>query len=567
MLDAGKKALVDSLKRASKTVSIPLTPTKNCPRGTGIEFGAGALGFRIRSVNSEHQLYELVPDGQAEKKGLRTGDAIMGINGQKLDSDVEHATLVAILKQLPRPFTLHMRRAASGKKRLEFTETKIGIDITRTATGAIEISKVTPGSLADQRGIVVGDTLDGVNDIDIAKSIGKPILECDPQELRFWFLDLGRPLVLNLNWGAENSIQQATQQLSKMFEELPQSLSKVPKSLSNMQLSKMQSPNLKALAKKSRKSLANMVTQVQAQARSAVERDSSKGNEVEAGRKEQVDECVAQLRTQDAAMRAMQHDVNGNIEAEGMAPIDADPGMDGVAAFDLAEQGGFSDEESEGSTEEGSEGEEPDSSILDTTLSEMDKSLDCVATSALSEAADIMKLCQEMEQQRESYQLSEMKLTVETLMASKRNLEDELERIDSKFSIADDAAMFAAIDIDDLENAQEGGWERAGTPEVVKGSAPEKESKKGKRKVMVDEKKMKALRSDAVVGELDLLLNGAPLEKHDLDPKLDSKSTHGTVDIVDELGEALGGVDLGADLVGGFGLEAQDENGDSVFSF
>jgi S1-C subfamily serine protease len=475
-----------------------------------------------------------MPDGQAATKGLRTGDAIMGINGTKLDSDVDHATLVSLLRQLPRPFTLHMRRAASGKKRIEFAEMKIGIDITRTPAGTISISKVAPGGAADLAGIAVGDTLDGVNDTDITSHIGKPIMQCNPAELRFWFMELERPVVLNLNCGKE---QLQFQQQLKSIWELPQSLSKMQMPQS---LSKMQSPSLKALAKKSRKSLANIVTQVQAQARSAVDGGTKGGgneavaeavgeSEAEGGaegnaesqqgrRATRADECEDRLRQQDASLLAMQREINGYLEDEGVAPVDAVPDTDQPAARSGEDNStdcnsaGRSRDESDAGGVTGN-----DSGLLHETLTEMDKSLDCVATSALSEAADIMKLCQEMEQQRESYQLSEMKLTVETLMASKRNLEDELAAIDSKFSTSDDA-MFAMIDIDDLENAQEGGWERAGTPDT---------------NVDGESKKMGELGGDLISGDL-----------------LGS-------DLVDQI-KAKPGLQV---------LEAEDEDGVPVFSF
>ncbi len=130
---------------------------------------ARGRGFHVRTV---------YPGSPAEKAGLAAEDVVIAVDGRRVDSREDFDT--AVMSAGPgRTLTLEVRR--DGRSRtvrltpsrapedlgLTLLKRDIGISVRMEPSGAV-VTSITPGSLADRRGLERGDRLHSVNNEKIA---------------------------------------------------------------------------------------------------------------------------------------------------------------------------------------------------------------------------------------------------------------------------------------------------------------------------------------------------------------------------------------------------------------
>ena len=172
------------------------------PKGKPFRFSAGPLGFRVRSNSSNrHQILEVVEHSQAYRLKLRDGDHITGISGQKTDS-IDHSGMLHLLRHTPRPLVIHIWRPETRPAiRLvkDIQESKVGVHFEGSSlAGEVKVKCLDSGGTAQRFGVLVGDTLVGVNDKPLAEVLENPT---DVEELAAliekW--DPNFPIALNIN--------------------------------------------------------------------------------------------------------------------------------------------------------------------------------------------------------------------------------------------------------------------------------------------------------------------------------------------------------------------------------
>ncbi len=169
--------------------SIPSNMMNNLV-GQILEFGEirrGSLGVRGNDVNSELTealnlnvsrgafINEVVPDSAAAKAGLKAGDVIISMNGNRVHSFNELRARIATLgagrkaelgllrEGKERRISVTLQELASGQVAANQLHPMLQGATLNNGTNGVEISEITSGSIAEQIGLRQGDIITGVN--------------------------------------------------------------------------------------------------------------------------------------------------------------------------------------------------------------------------------------------------------------------------------------------------------------------------------------------------------------------------------------------------------------------
>ena len=155
------------------------------------EIRRGLLGVRIQTIDAEMAealetnatsgalITNIEPNSAAEKAGLAVGDIIVAVNDKEVDDATELRNTIGLLRSGDEVSIRYVRDSKTRSTRAELgqagAQALTGADIhsglegavfapaSTTSDNGIEVTEVTPGSPAAQRGLRAGDIITAVN--------------------------------------------------------------------------------------------------------------------------------------------------------------------------------------------------------------------------------------------------------------------------------------------------------------------------------------------------------------------------------------------------------------------
>jgi serine protease Do/serine protease DegQ len=162
--------------------------------GQILDFGEirrGLLGVRIQTIDAEMAkalesnvengalITNIEPNSAAEKAGLEVGDIIVGVNDKKVTDASELRNTIGLMRSGDDVDISYVRDSKAGSTKARLGQAVVqqltGADIhpglegalfaaaSTTADGGVEVTEVSPGSPAAQRGLRAGDIITAVN--------------------------------------------------------------------------------------------------------------------------------------------------------------------------------------------------------------------------------------------------------------------------------------------------------------------------------------------------------------------------------------------------------------------
>jgi len=135
-------------------------------------WGKKKLGFKVKLRNSYPHVVNVSPGDQAEEKGMRVGDMIIGINNNMLDKQESYNSFVTLLRRAKRPFVLNILREPHGLVSTDYqfsvqcrvsNNNDLGFELADENYAQYVVGKVDLRSAVHQQGVRPGDILEGIN--------------------------------------------------------------------------------------------------------------------------------------------------------------------------------------------------------------------------------------------------------------------------------------------------------------------------------------------------------------------------------------------------------------------